>query len=78
METQPQNSRIEGEKKLMFLRNISIEPCIALFSLGFSVFGVQVATLYIQKTCKVGSFFFGNKTYSVEVREREGHKIILI
>ena len=72
MGAQPQpdhhNSKTEEEKKIGFLRHISLEPCIALFALGFSIFGVQVSTLYIQKTCKVGSFFFGNKTYSAEVR----------
>ena len=50
-----------------FLKKISVEPSIALNSLGFSLVGVQVATLYIQKTCRVGSYFFGNQTFSAEV-----------
>ena len=56
------------KSKFDFLKSISIEPCIALFALGYSLIGVQVSTLYIQKTCKVGSYFFGNGTYSIEVK----------
>ena len=51
-----------------FLQKISVEPCIALFGLAYALYGVQVPTLYIQKTCKVGSFFFSNTTFSTEVR----------
>ena len=51
-----------------FLNKISVEPCIALFAFGWSLYRVQASTLYIQKTCKVGSFFFGNQTFSIEVR----------
>ena len=58
----------EKRSKFDFLKKISIEPCIFLCGLGFSLIGVQVSTLYIQKTCKVGSYFFGNETYSVEVK----------
>ena len=50
-----------------FLKSISVEPSIALFCLGYSIIGVQVATLYIKKSCRVGSYFFGNQTFSPEV-----------
>ena len=53
--------------KFEFLKKISVEPCMFLWGLGVSLVGVQVSTLYIQKTCKVGSFFFGNQTFSNEV-----------
>merc|ERR1711892_912944 len=56
----------EKKGKFDFLKKMSVEPCIALFGLGWSLFGVQASTLYIQKTCKVGSFFFGNQTFSIE------------
>ena len=56
------------KSKFDFLKHISVEPCIALFGLGISLTGVQISTLYIQKTCKVGSYFFGNETYSIEVK----------
>ena len=33
---------------------------------------VQISNLYIEKTCKVGSYFFGNgTTYEDEVENRE-------
>ena len=72
-------SKIQGKKsRFSFLKKISIEPCIALMSLGGSLLGVQIATLYIQKTCKVGSFFFGNQTFSIEVRTQRRKQKILI
>jgi len=56
----------EKKGKFDFLKKMSVEPCIFLCGLGFSLIGVQVSTLYIQKTCKVGSYFFGNETFSIE------------
>ena len=58
-----------GEKRSRFdfLRKVSVEPCVFLCGLGYSLIGVEVSTLYIQKTCKVGSYFFGNETFSIEV-----------
>jgi hypothetical protein len=58
------------KSKFAFLKNISVEPCIALFGLGYSLIGVQASTLYLEKTCKVGSYFFGheNETFSIEVQ----------
>ena len=55
-----------------FLRKImgkiSIEPVVILMNLGWTMYWVQTANLYIEKTCKVGSFFFGNgTTFSNEV-----------
>ena len=50
------------------LNKVIVETCFVLCSLGFSLHGVQTNNLYIAKTCKVGSFFFGNgTTYSDEV-----------
>ena len=47
---------------------ISIEPVVILMNLGWTMYWVQTANLYIEKTCKVGSFFFGNgTTFSNEV-----------
>ena len=35
---------------------------------------VQISNLYIEKACKVGSYFFGNgTTYEDEVENREGY-----
>jgi len=52
----------------MVISKISIEPAVILMSLGFCMFGVQISNLYIEKTCKVGSYFFGNgTTYPDEV-----------
>lgn len=59
----------KSDAKLDFLKKISVEPCIFLYGLGISLIGVQVSTLYIQKTCKVGSYFFGNETFSIEVKD---------
>ena len=62
------DSKDEAKKsRFDFLKKISVEPCTFLFGLGFSLIGVQISTLYIQKTCKVGSYFFGNETFSIEV-----------
>merc|ERR1711936_834793 len=55
------------EGTFAFLKNISVEPCSFLFSLAFSLVSVQVSTLYIQKSCKVGSYFFGNQTFDDEI-----------
>ena len=41
---------------------ISIEPAVILMNLGWTMYWVQTSNLYIEKTCKVGSFFFGNGT----------------
>ena len=57
----------EKPRKIDYLKRISVEPCCFLSGLGFSLIGVQISTLYIQKTCKVGSYFFGNQTFSLEV-----------
>ena len=57
----------EKPRFLDYLKRISVEPCTFLFGFGFSLIGVQISTLYIQKTCKVGSYFFGNQTFSLEV-----------
>ena len=47
---------------------IGIEPVVILMNLGWTMYWVQTANLYIEKTCKVGSFFFGNgTTFSNEV-----------
>jgi len=63
------NSSLENahHSRFDFLKKISVEPSIALNALGYSLVGVQVATLYIQKTCRVGSYFFGNQTFSADV-----------
>ena len=53
---------------LKMLGKISIEPVVILMNLGWTMYWVQTANLYIEKTCKVGSFFFGNgTTFSNEV-----------
>ena len=67
-EKKERNDEMKNKKDVISLmKRISVEPSIALFGLGFSLIGVQVPTLYIQKTCKVGSFFFSNQTFSIEV-----------
>ena len=58
----------ENNWKLDVSTQISVEPCVFLFMFGMAFINIQMATLYIQKTCKVGSYFFGNQTYSTEVR----------
>ena len=62
------NKILKKESKFQFLKKISVEPCTLLLGLGFSLIVVQVSTLYIQKTCKVGSYFFGNETFSNAVK----------
>ena len=49
--------------------SIHVEPIVFLFSLGFALINIQMPTLYVQKTCKVGSYFWGNQTFSDEVCE---------
>ena len=44
------------------ISKISIEPAVILMNLGWTMYWVQTSNLYIEKTCKVGSFFFGNGT----------------
>lgn len=57
------------------LGRVSVEPAALLYSLGTALITVQVANLYIEKVCKVGSALFGNgTTYSDEVRD-EGLKM---
>ena len=51
------------------LGTISVEPVMFLFSLGFALINIQMPTLYVQKTCKVGSYFWSNHTFSHEVRK---------
>ena len=47
------------EEKRGFMMNlmskISIEPVVILINLGRCMIGVQIANLYIEKTCKVGN-----------------------
>ena len=51
-----------------FLSKISIEPAVIIMNLAWTMYWVQTSNLYIEKTCKVGSFFFGNgTTFSSEV-----------
>ena len=50
------------------LNKISVEPYVILFAFSFGLYSIQIENLLIEKTCKVGSFFFGNgTTYSDEV-----------
>jgi len=65
-------SKEEDNVKAGFLwkmiSKIGIEPVVILMNLGWTMYWVQTANLYIEKTCKVGSFFFGNgTTFSNEV-----------
>ena len=57
----------EKHRKIDYLKRFSLEPCVFLFGFGFYLIEVQISTLYIQKTCKVGSYFFGNQTFDIEV-----------
>ena len=64
--------RQEESGKLGFiwkiLSKISIEPAVIIMNLAWTMYWVQTSNLYIEKTCKVGSFFFGNgTTFSSEV-----------
>ena len=68
-EESPLEAESEEKKwKLDFLKKMSVEPCVFLFSLGFAFINIQMPTLYVMKTCKVGSYFFGNETFSTEVK----------
>ena len=50
------------------LGKVTVEPCIMLFALGNTLISVQMSNLQIEKTCKVGSYFFSNGTkYGKEV-----------
>ena len=50
------------------VNNITVEPCVILFAFSFGLYSIQIQNLWIEKTCKVGSYFFGNgTTYSDEV-----------
>ena len=50
------------------LTKISVEPYVILFAFSFGLYSIQIENLLIEKTCKVGSFFFGNgTTYNDEV-----------
>ena len=50
------------------LSKISVEPYVILFAFSFGLYSIQIENLLIEKTCKVGSFFFGNgTTYNDEV-----------
>ena len=56
------------KSKNSWWRKISVEPAAFFFRLASALVGVQVSNLYIEKTCKVGSAFFGNgTTFSDEV-----------
>ena len=76
-ETKGQGKKVDKSKeednvKAGFLwkmiSKIGIEPVVILMNLGWTMYWVQTANLYIEKTCKVGSFFFGNgTTFSNEV-----------
>ena len=57
----------EKLRKIDYLKRFSLEPCVFFFGFGFYLIEVQISTLYIQKTCKVGSHFFGNQTFGIEV-----------
>lgn len=55
-------------KVTALLGQVTIEPCIMLFALGNTLISVQMSNLQIEKTCKVGSYFFSNgTTYGNEV-----------
>ena len=59
-----------GKKVTALLGKVTIEPCIMLFALGNTLISVQISNLQIEKSCKVGSYFFSNgTTYGNEVRE---------
>ena len=50
------------------VNNITVEPCVILFAFSFGLYSIQIQNLWIEKTCKVGSYFFGDgTTYSDEV-----------
>ena len=71
-EIKHESKRKEESGKLGFiwkiLSKISIEPAVIIMNLAWTMYWVQTSNLYIEKTCKVGSFFFGNgTTFSSEV-----------
>ena len=43
----------EEKETWRLLSMISIEPVVVLINLGRCMIGVQIANLYIEKTCKV-------------------------
>ena len=63
MEKKKQKKMMEEKKEVMekekrsiltrLLSKISIEPVVILINLGRCLIGVQIANLYIEKTCKV-------------------------
>jgi len=55
------------KRSTALLETIRVEPIVILFSLGFAFINIQMPTLYVQKTCKVGSYFWGNQTFSHEI-----------
>ena len=67
-ETPVESKSEEKTWKSNVLMNISVEPYVFLFSIGCAFINIQMPTLYVQKTCKVGSYFFGNQTFSTEVK----------
>lgn len=59
-----------AEKVMDMLGQVTVEPCIMLFALGNTLISVQMSNLQIEKSCKVGSYFFSNgTTYANEVCE---------
>ena len=62
-------SKMAG-KVVALMGKVTIEPCIMLFALGNTLISVQMSKVQIEKTCKVGSYFFSNgTTYGDEVRK---------
>ena len=62
-------SKMAG-KVAALMGKVTIEPCIMLFALGNTLISVQMSKVQIEKTCKVGSYFFSNgTTYGDEVRK---------
>ena len=57
------------EEKWGFMMNlmskISIEPVVILINLGRCMIGVQIANLYIEKTCKVGNVKIEKRPISI-------------
>ena len=69
---------VEGRLRRL-LSKVVVELSFVLCSLGFSLTGVQTNNLYLEKTCRVGSFFFGNgTTYSDEVHTRYGPELPIL
>ena len=63
-----EDDNVKGGFLWKMIGKIGIEPVVILMNLGWTMYWVQTANLYIEKTCKVGSFFFGNgTTFSNEV-----------